>query len=122
MKMLEYETANPGVDFDEREHEPSHTPTIISLQQSSDPLQPHRTTGPLIDAAEADPDGVKATSGTHATGKGRQRRTSLLKGGRKQAGLSSAGAAQKGSEADGTDVYDAASDAEMGHLSNGAKK
>lgn len=122
MKMLEYETANPGADFDE--HEQSHfdpnihgsrPPTIISLQQSSDPLQSHRTTGPLTDAANANP-------GTHTAGKWRQRGMSLWKGGRKEAGFSPAEAAQKDSEGGGTDVYDAASGAEMGNLQNGAQK
>ena len=129
MKMLEYETANPGADFDEHEKEHfnpnihgSRPPTIVNLQppidqqQQQNPGAARTITGPEAD--HYDPDGVKASPGNHTAGKGRHRMMSALKGGRKETGFSpaveaeaEAEAAQKETE-DLTDVYDAAPGAE----------
>ena len=102
MKMLEYETANPGADFDEHEYEAfdpeihtSRPPTIVNIQPSKDPLEPHSAAEAHLD------DGVKANPSSHTAGKRRHRRISAVKGGRKEPGES-------------TEVYDAASSAEMG--------
>lgn len=124
MKMLEYETANPGADFDEHEYEnfdpeihTSRPQTIVKVQASGDPLEPHS-------AAEADHDDpdkdVKVGPDSQAAGKPRHRRTSAVKGGRKERGFSPAKAVQKDSE-EGIDVYDAGSSAEMGKASNRAQ-
>lgn len=123
MKMLEYETANPGADFDEHEYEnfdpeihASRPPTVVNIVPSSDPLEPHS-------AAEANHDGpndgAKVSPGSHPAGKRRHRRMSVLQGGRKERGFSPTEAAQKESE-ESTDAYDAASSAEMGKASNRA--
>ncbi|CAD6593082.1 MAG: hypothetical protein ASARMPREDX12_006692 [Alectoria sarmentosa] len=129
MKMLEYETANPGADFDEHEKEHfdpeihgSRPPTIVNLQPSDQQnLEKHGETR-TITGAEADhydPDAMKASPGNHTAGKGRHRRMSALKGGRKDPGFSPAEASQKETE-DLTDVYDAAPGAELGKASNRA--
>ena len=126
MKMLEYETANPGADFDELEREHfnpeihvSRPPTIINLQPNDQHDIERHGEPRTVAGAEADhygPDGAKASPGTHPAGKGRHRRLSALKGGRKEPGSSPAGPAQKE-----TDVYDAVPGAKMGHESDGAK-
>ena len=128
MKMLEYETANPGADFDEHEKEhfnprihTSRPPTTVNLQPSSSQQQQTPGAARPITGPEADhydPDGVKANPGNHTAGKGRHRMMSALKGGRKEAGFSPAAeaeAAQKETE-DLTDVYDAAPGAETGNV------
>ena len=136
MKMLEYETANPGADFDEHEKEHfnpdihgSRPPTIIDIQPPSLKQQQYKSddddeiktiTGPEAD--HYDPDGVKTSPGNHTAGKGRQRRMSALKGGRKEAGFSPAEALKKDTDHDGTDVYDAAPGAETGNASIHAKE
>ncbi len=102
MKMLEYETANPGADFDELERQHfdpavhgSRPPTTISIQ--GDEVRGPEPTGPA---------------------KGRQRRTSVLKGGRKDG---FAAAREKETEKEeSTDVYDAAPGVEAGDLSHRA--
>ena len=122
--MLEYETANPGADFDEHEKEHfepdvhgSRPPTIVNIQSSNDQQHGAASTVTGAEADHYDPDGVKASPGNHTAGKGRHRRMSVLKGGRKEPGFSPMEAARKESE-NGTDVYDAAPGAEMGGVSN----
>ena len=109
MKMLEYETANPGADFDE--HEKQHSdpavhgsrpPTIVDTQEapgSSSGLKQHNS----------DMDDNDETKTITSPGKGRQRRMSALRGGRKEA-------AEASVKVDRTDVYDAAPGAEMGRV------
>ena len=128
MKMLEYETANPGADFDELEKQHfnpdihgSRPPTIVNLKPSSSSdlhsLKQEINEVKTLTGAEAehyDPDGVKVSPGNPAAGKGRHRRMSALKGGRKDAGFSPA-EASKTEIGVRTDVYDAAPGLEMGN-------
>lgn len=126
--MLEYETANPGADFDEHEKENfdpdihgSRPPTTVNLQPSND--RQNHGEARTVTGAEADhydPDGLKASPGNHTAGQGRHRRMSALKGGRKEPGFSPAEATQKETE-NLTDVYDAAPGAEKGDVSNRAQ-
>lgn len=130
MKMLEYETANPGADFDEHEKEHfdpnihgSRPPTIVNLQPSDHQDPEKHGAARTVTGAEADhydPDGVKVSPGNHAARKGRHRRISALKGERKEPGFSPAEASQKETE-DLTDVYDAAPGAELGNASTRAR-
>ena len=120
MKMLEYETANPGADFDELEKQhfnpeihTSRPPTIIALPSSAQP-DVQKDGEASAEADPSDSNGIVTGPGTHGTGKGRQRRMSVLKGGRREAGFSPAEAARKGTEDLTTDVYDAAPGAERG--------
>lgn len=126
MKMLEYETANPGADFDEHEKEHfgptlhnSRPPATVNLSPSNQQQQEHDGATKTITGAEADhydPDGVITSPGNHTAGQGRHRRMSALRGGRKEPGFSPAEASQKETE-DLTDVYDAAPGAERGSVS-----
>lgn len=127
MKMLEYETANPGADFDEHEKEHfdpeihgSRPPTTVNLQPSDQQTHGAARTVTGAEADHYDPDGVKASPGNHTAGQGRHRRMSALKGGRKEPGFSPAEVSRKETE-DLTDVYDAAPGAELGNVSNGAR-
>ena len=125
MKMLEYETANPGADFDElekRNFNPdihgSRPPTVVNLQISDDQDVEKHGESRVITGAEADhydPDGVKSSPGNHTAGKGRHRKMSILRGGRKEAGFSPAEASRQENE-NLTDVYDAAPGIEMGQV------
>lgn len=122
MKMLEYETANPGADFDELEEKHfdpeihgSRPPTIISIQSGN---HQNRNEAPTVTGAAADPrdpDGVTASPGNQTVGKPRHRGLSALITGRKEAGVS-----RKETE-DLTDVYDAAPGAETGNASSHAR-
>ena len=136
MKMLEYETANPGADFDELEKQHfnpdihgSRPPAIVNLQPtggSSDPhilmqQQQHDEVRTLTgaEAEHYDPDGVKVSPGNPAAGRGRHRRMSAWKGGGKEAGFSPAEASKTETETS-TDVYDAAPGVETGNASGRA--
>lgn len=128
--MLEYETANPGADFDEHEQQHfdphihgSRPPTIVNIQPPTSSSSGENSikqddeiktiTGPEAD--HYDPDGVKASPGNHTAGKGRHRRMSALRGARKEAGFSPTEEASRKEEmGERTDVYDAAPGAERG--------
>ena len=126
MKMLEYETANPGQDFDEHEKENfdpekhgSRPPPVVSVQPSAETLQePHgegKTPNDKSGQEYYDPDGGKAYPDSPTAGKGRHNRIGALKGGRKSAGFSP-GQEESQIAAQGvSDIYDAAPGAENGH-------
>jgi len=132
MKMLEYETANPGQDFDEHEKEnfdpEKHTirpPPVVSIQpgQSSnetlamDSLARKGHVQELTDQEFYEPDGTKAYPDSPTAGQGRHKKVTAMKGNRKSAGFSPR---QEELEEPpigaSTDVYDAVSGAEGGHV------
>ena len=129
MKMLEYETANPGQDFDEHEKEnfdpekhTSRPPPVVSVQPSAETLQNKHGDGKDLNEKSGeeyyDPDGRKAYPDSPTAGKGRHDKIAAMKGGRKGAGFSP-GQAESQSAAQGvSDIYDAAPGAEAGHGSH----
>ncbi|MCJ1456482.1 hypothetical protein MMC28_006843 [Mycoblastus sanguinarius] len=99
MKMLEYETANPGQDFDELEKErfdpeiDTTRPDPINMAASHTlALEKHGEPQTVPNGTEAadfyDPDGAKANLHAHTAGRGRHAKMSGMRGGRKEAGFS----------------------------------
>lgn len=127
MKMLEYETANPGQDFDghEKEHfDPEkhavRPPPVVSLQSSDEALQQKLGEAGHVKEVSGqeyyDPDRKKAHPDSSVDGKGRHKKMSAMKGGRQEAGYSP-GQAESQKPAQGvSDIYDAAPGAETGHF------
>lgn len=131
MKMLEYETANPGQDFDEHEKEnfdpEKHTirpPPIVSIEpsQTSDDTLAQSSTArkghvhETTDQEFYDPDGTLAYPDSPTAGKGRHQKVKAMRGGRKGAGFSPKQEELNEPIGSSTEVYDAAPGAEGGHI------
>ncbi len=131
MKMLEYETANPGQDFDEHEKEnfdpeklPIRPPPVVSIQPSQssndtltkDGLARKGHVQETTDQEYYDPDGPKIYPDSTAAGQGRHKMITAMKGGRKDAGFSPEQDELQKPIGASTDVYDAAPGAEGGNL------
>ena len=130
MKMLEYETANPGQDFDEHEKEhfdpKKHTtrpPPVVSVEPSDEILQEkhgqHSHIKGISGQEYYDPDGTKAYPDSPTAGKGRHNKMTAMKGGRTEAGFSPGQASSQQPVAGISDIYDAAPGAEAGHIAGG---
>ena len=127
MKKLEYETANPGQDFDEHEQEhfdpekhTSRPPPVVSVQTSDKISQKYgesyhanKTSGQEY----YDPDGTKAFPDSPITGKGRHKKMSAMKGSRKEAGFEPGKEESQKAIRHYSDIYDAAPNAETSHVS-----
>lgn len=131
MKMLEYETANPGQDFDEHEKEAfdpekhtSRPPPVVNIHpgQSSDDTLAMGVLGRKTHAQETsdqayyDPDGPKAFPDSPTAGKGRHKKITAMLGSRKAAGYSPNQDESQKPIGASTDVYDAAPGAEGGNV------
>ncbi len=130
MKMLEYETANPGQDFDEHEKEnfdpEKHTVRLLPVV-SIQPSQPSDDTlaqdsfarkghvQETTDQEYYDPDGAKAYPDSPTAGKGRHNKVTAMLGGRKGVGFSPRQEELGKPMGASTDVYDAAPGAEGGN-------
>lgn len=122
MKMLEYETANPGQDFDEKEHEhfdpeKDTSRPAVAFAPNGDPMDHdhaihHGEAHKIEDQTENsyyDPNGT-APRGSHeqgpaGRGKDRHVAVSAMKGGRKDPGFSPAGDAVKSTPNDMAGSY-----------------
>lgn len=131
MKMLEYETANPGQDFDEHEKEnfdpekPTiRPPPVVSIQPSQssidtlakDSLARKGHVHESTDQERYDPDGTKAYPDSPSAGRGRHQMITAMKGSRKGAGFSPEREALEKPIGNSTEVYDAAPSADGGHV------
>jgi len=119
MKMLEYETANPGQDFDEHEKEAfdpekhtSRPPPVVSTQPSDEILQERfgeaRHVKEVSGQEYHDPDGTKAYPDSPTAGKDRHKKMAAMKGDRKDAGYSPSQAVSQKPTNGVSDIYDAA--------------
>ena len=128
MKMLEYETANPGQDFDEHEKEhfdpEKHTtrpPPVVNLQLSSDTLAQDKEGIPdevkdVIDQEHHDANGLEARPDASITGNGRQLVFKNLMGRRKDKRSSTDQEITRKAAQGNSDIYDAAPGAESGSM------
>ena len=127
MKMLEYETANPGQDFDEHEKEhfdpdkhATRPPPVVSIHPSDEVLQEKIGEAQHVKEISSqkyyDPDGMKAFPDSPTAGKGRHVKMSAMKGGREEAGYSPGQAASQNPAKAVSDIYDAAPGAEAGRV------
>ena len=124
MKKLEYETANPGQDFDEHEQEhfdpekdTTRPPPVVSVQTSDRILQKYGEADNMKVSGQEyyDPDGTKAFPDSPIAGKGRHKRMPAMKGGRKEAGYDPGEEDSERTIQHVSDIYDAAPGAETGH-------
>lgn len=121
MKMLEYETANPGQDSNE--HEFGHSdpekedtqPVPVLNSQQNDALS-HENISYGTEATDYDPNGVSASPGSPNAFQGRRRGLSILNGARKDLDYSPGRAAQKPTQ-DIWNTYEGGPNAESGHVS-----
>ena len=123
--MLEYETANPGQDFDEHEKKhfdpekhTSRPPPVVSIEPTGAPTDrtgDHGHVKEISGQEYYDPDGTKAFPDSPTAGKGRHTKISAMKGNRTNAGFSPSHAVSQEPTMGVSDVYDAAPGAETGH-------